>query len=295
VTPSDRKRTARQLVILTGLSGSGKRSVLNTFEDLGFYCVDNLPVSLIPTFSELYEGGRGEVERAALLVDAREGAQIAQLPGIYRQLSSERAATLVFIEASDAVLQRRFSETRRPHPLGKGGSIADGIREERRRMAPIRRLADVIIDTSKFSVHELRQLITERFQGSGRRPLLVSVVSFGFRYGIPADADLVFDVRFLPNPHFVPRLRPFSGKDPRVARYIRSFPQTGEFLRRIESLLGYLIPHYIREGKSYLTIALGCTGGRHRSVALAEVIRRSLQRKGYSAKVVHRDLDKTAS
>jgi UPF0042 nucleotide-binding protein len=282
-------------VILTGLSGSGKRSVLNTFEDLGFYCVDNLPVSLIPTFSELYEGGRGEVERAALLVDAREGAHIAQLPGIYRELSSERAATLVFIEASDAVLQRRFSETRRPHPLGKGGSIADGIREERRRMAPIRRLADVIIDTSKFSVHELRQLITERFQGQGRRPLLVSVVSFGFRYGIPADADLVFDVRFLPNPHFVPRLRPFSGKDPRVARYIRSFPQTGEFLRRIESLLGYLIPHYIREGKSYLTVALGCTGGRHRSVALAEVIRRALKRKGYSAKVVHRDLEKTTS
>jgi len=282
-------------VILTGLSGSGKRSVLNTFEDLGFYCVDNLPVSLIPTFSELYEGGRGEVERAALLVDAREGAHIAQLPGIYRELSSERAATLVFIEASDAVLQRRFSETRRPHPLGKGGPIADGIREERRRMAPIRRLADVIIDTSKFSVHELRQLITERFQGQGRRPLLVSVVSFGFRYGIPADADLVFDVRFLPNPHFVPRLRPFSGKDPRVARYIRSFPQTGEFLRRIESLLGYLIPHYIREGKSYLTVALGCTGGRHRSVALAEVIRRALKRKGYSAKVVHRDLEKTTS
>ena len=295
MTPSARKRSTHQLVILTGLSGSGKRSVLNTFEDLGFYCVDNLPVALIPTFSELYEGGRGEVERAALLVDAREGAQIAQLPGIYRELTSERAATLVFIEASDAVLQRRFSETRRPHPLGKGGSIADGIREERRRMAPIRRLADVIIDTSKFSVHELRQLITERFQGSGRRPLLVSVVSFGFRYGIPADADLVFDVRFLPSPHFVPRLRPFSGRDPRVARYIRSFPQTGEFLRRIESLLGYLIPHYIREGKSYLTVALGCTGGRHRSVALAEVIRRSLQRKGYSAKVVHRDLEKTAS
>lgn len=295
MTPTARKRSAHQLVILTGLSGSGKRSVLNTFEDLGFYCVDNLPVSLIPTFSELYEGGRGEVERAALLVDAREGAHIAQLPGIYRELSSERAATLVFIEASDAVLQRRFSETRRPHPLGKGGSIADGIREERRRMAPIRRLADVIIDTSKFSVHELRQLITERFQGQGRRPLLVSVVSFGFRYGIPADADLVFDVRFLPNPHFVPRLRPFSGKDPRVARYIRSFPQTGEFLRRIESLLGYLIPHYIREGKSYLTVALGCTGGRHRSVALAEVIRRALKRKGYSAKVVHRDLEKTTS
>ena len=295
MTPSDRKRSARQLVILTGLSGSGKRSVLNTFEDLGFYCVDNLPVALIPTFSELYEGGRGEVERVALLVDAREGTQIDRLPGIYRKLSSERAATLVFIEASDAALQRRFSETRRPHPLGEGRSLAEGIREEKKRMAPIRRLADVIIDTTKFNVHELRQLIIERFQSPGRRPLLVSVVSFGFRYGIPADADLVFDVRFLPNPHFVPRLRPFSGKDPRVARYIRSFPQTGEFLRRIESLLGYLIPHYIREGKSYLTVALGCTGGRHRSVTLAEAIRRALQRKGYAAKVVHRDLDKSTS
>ena len=162
-------------------------------------------------------------------------------------------------------------------------------------MAPIRRLADVVIDTTKFNVHELRQFIIDRFQNPGRRPLLVSVVSFGFRYGIPADADLVFDVRFLPNPHFIPRLRPFSGKDQRVVRYIRSFPQTGEFLRRIESLLLYLIPHYIREGKSYLTIALGCTGGRHRSVALAEVIRRDLKRKNYSAKVVHRDIAKLVS
>jgi UPF0042 nucleotide-binding protein len=162
-------------------------------------------------------------------------------------------------------------------------------------MAPIRRLADVIIDTTKFNVHELRQFIIDRFQNPGRNPLMISVVSFGFRYGVPADADLVFDVRFLPNPHFVQRLRPFSGKDARVARYIRSFPQTGQFLRRIERLLAYLIPHYIREGKSYLTVALGCTGGRHRSVALSEVIRQSLQKRGYSTKVVHRDLDKTTS
>jgi len=295
VARRDRKRNTRQLVILTGLSGSGKGSVLNTFEDLGYYCVDNLPISLISTFSELYEGGRGEVERAALLVDAREGAQIDLLPGIYKKLAGERAATLVFIEASDAALLRRFSETRRPHPLGQGVPVAEGIRQERRRMAPIRRMADVIIDTTKFTVHDLRQVVIDRFQNQSRRPLLVSVVSFGFRYGIPADADLVFDVRFLPNPHFVPRLRPFSGKDQRVARYIRSFPQTGEFLRRIESLLAYLIPHYIREGKSYLTIALGCTGGRHRSVALAETIRRALQKKGYTAKVVHRDLDKSVS
>jgi RNase adapter protein RapZ len=288
------KRNARQLVILTGLSGSGKGTVLNTFEDLGFYCVDNLPVALIPTFTELYDEG-DEIERAALLVDAREGEQVEKLPGILRKLSSDHAATLVFVEASDEALKRRFSETRRPHPLAQGKSVAEGIREERRRMAPIRRLADVVIDTTKFNVHELHQFIVDRFQNPGSRPLLVSVVSFGFRYGIPTDADLVFDVRFLPNPHFVPRLRPFSGKDKRVARYIKSFPQTNEFLRRIESLLGYLIPHYIREGKSYLTVALGCTGGRHRSVALAEVIRQSLQRKGYATKVVHRDLEKSAS
>jgi UPF0042 nucleotide-binding protein len=293
-TPRNRTRDANHLVLLTGLSGSGKGSVLNTFEDLGFYCVDNLPVALIPKFSELYVEG-GEIERAALLVDAREGEQIDKLPGIYRRLVNEHPATLVFIEASDEALMRRFSETRRPHPLGRGGSIAEGIREERRRMAPIRRLADVVIDTTKFNVHELRQFIIDRFQNPGRRPLLVSVVSFGYRYGIPPDADLVFDVRFLPNPHFVPRLRPFSGKDPRVARYIRSFTQTGEFLRRIESLLLYLIPHYIQEGKSYLTVALGCTGGRHRSVALAEIIKRAVKKKGYSAKVVHRDLDKTVS
>ena len=292
-TRRNRTRDAHHLVLLTGLSGSGKGSVLNTFEDLGFYCVDNLPVALIPKFSELYVEG-GEIERAALLVDAREGEQIDKLPGIYRQLVNEHPATLVFIEASDEALMRRFSETRRPHPLGRGESIAEGIREERRRMAPIRRLADVVIDTTKFNVHELRQSIIDRFQNPGRRPLLVSVVSFGYRYGIPPDADLVFDVRFLPNPHFVPRLRPFSGKDPRVARYIRSFTQTGEFLRRIESLLLYLIPHYIQEGKSYLTVALGCTGGRHRSVALAEIIKRAIKKKGYSAKVVHRDLDKNA-
>ena len=290
-----RKRHSRQLVILTGLSGSGKGSVLNTFEDLGFYCVDNLPVALIPVFSELYDEGRGEIERAALLVDAREGEQIEKLPIFYRALAKDHPATLVFIEASDEALLRRFSETRRPHPLGHGLSVAEGIREERRRMAPIRRLADVIIDTTKFNVHELRQFIIDRFQKPGRRPMLVSLVSFGFRHGIPSEADLVFDVRFLPNPHFIPQLRAFSGKDRPVERYIRSFPQTKQFLHRIESLLRYLIPHYINEGKSYLTVALGCTGGRHRSVALAEVIRRDLHRRGYATKVVHRDLEKSAA
>jgi len=289
-----RQRThgSGHLVILTGLSGSGKSTVLKTFEDLGFYCVDNMPVELIPTFSELRVHGSGEIERAALLVDAREGEQLERLPAIYRKLRREQLAELVFIEASDEALLRRFSETRRPHPLGHDRPVREGLRRERELMAPIRKLADVVLDTTKFNVHELRQFITQRFKSPDRRPLLVALVSFGYRFGIPADSDLVFDVRFLPNPHFVPRLRRYSGRHPRVARYLRSFPQTGEFLRRIEGLLAYLIPHYIREGKSYLTIAFGCTGGRHRSVMLAESVRRALGRRGYAAKVVHRDVEK---
>lgn len=283
----------RQLVILTGLSGSGKGSVLKAFEDLGFYCVDNLPVDLIPSFTELYVQGGGEFERAAVLVDAREGEHLSRLPAIYRALRRHVSATLVFIEAGDEVLMHRFSETRRPHPMGHNLSIREGIRRERKLMAPIRKLAEVVIDTTKFNVHELRQFITERFQHPGRRPLLVAVVSFGYRFGIPTDADLVFDVRFLPNPHFVKNLRPQTGKDPKVARYIRSFPQTREFLRRVESLLAYLIPHYIAEGKSYLTIAFGCTGGRHRSVTMAEVVKGALSRHGYAAKIVHRDMERS--
>ena len=288
-----RSRDSRQLVIVTGLSGSGKGSVLNTLEDAGYYCVDNLPVAFIPTFSELYMQGAGEIERAALGVDAREGGQIDRLPEIFKKLRADHAAILVFVEASDAALMRRFSETRRPHPIGRHLPIREGIREERRRMEPIRRLADFIIDTTKFNVHELQQFVTQKFQNPDRKPLVVSLVSFGYRYGIPTDADLVFDVRFLPNPHFVPKLRRFSGKDPKVARYIRGFSQTRVFLKKIEALLVYLLPHYIAEGKSYLTIAFGCTGGRHRSVMMAEVIRKALARRGYNVKVVHRDIDKS--
>jgi UPF0042 nucleotide-binding protein len=291
-----KRQTSRehgQLVILTGLSGSGQSTALKTFEDLGYYCVDNLPVELIPTFSEMVFGGDSEISRAALVVDAREGGQLKKLPETIRQLRREgKAAELVFIEASDEILLRRYSETRRPHPSGHDRSPREGVRSERKLMAPIRKIADVVMDTSKFNVHELREFIKKRFQSQGKRPLLLSLVSFGFRYGVPPDADLVFDVRFLPNPHFVARLRPFSGKDKRVARYIDSFPQTRQFLRRIESLLAYLIPHYIREGKSYLTIAIGCTGGRHRSVTLSEELSRALARRGFHVKVHHRDLDR---
>lgn len=288
-------------MVLTGLSGSGKSTILKAFEDLGFYCVDNLPVDLIPTFSELHRSNHTEIERAALLVDAREGAQIEELPRILRQLRREAPATLVFVEASELALVRRFSETRRPHPLARDLPIREALKRERELMAPIRKIADIVIDTTKFNVHELRHFINKRFFSVGRSAqappaarasLMVGVVSFGYRYGVPADADLVFDVRFLPNPHFVPRLRKFSGLDKRVARYINSFPETSQFLRRIESLLKYLLPLYIREGKSYLTIAFGCTGGRHRSVTLAAAVRASLDKRGYTVKAVHRDIDK---
>ncbi len=286
------RHDARQLVILTGLSGSGKSTVLRAFEDMGFYCVDNLPVELIPIFAELHGVGEGDFARAALLVDAREGVQLERLPPLLRHLKKDHPITLVFIEANEDALLRRYSETRRPHPLGKNYSVRESLRHERALMEPIRKLADVVIDSTQFNVHELRHFVTRRFKNPDTRPMLVSVVSFGFRYGVPSDADLVFDVRFLPNPHFVPRLRPYTGKDRKVRQYIRSFPQTGGFLRRIESLLAYLIPHYIREGKSYLTIAFGCTGGKHRSVMLAESVKQALEKRGYSTKVVHRDIEK---
>lgn len=286
------RRDARQLVILTGLSGSGKSTVLKAFEDMGFYCVDNLPVELMPIFAELHAAGEGDFSRAALLVDAREGPQLQKLPALLKHLRKDHPITLVYIDASDDALLRRYSETRRPHPLGKEQSVRESLRHERAMMEPIHKIADVVIDSTHFNVHELRQFITERFKNPDKRPMLVSVVSFGYKFGVPSDSDLVFDVRFLPNPHFVPALRRYTGKDPKVRKYIQSFPQTGEFLRRIEGLLTYLIPHYIQEGKSYLTISIGCTGGKHRSVMLAEQLKKSLEKRGFSAKVTHRDMEK---
>jgi RNase adapter protein RapZ len=286
------KKAGRQLVILTGISGSGKSTVLRAFEDMGYYCVDNLPVELIPIFAELHAAGEGDFARAALLVDAREGLQLAKFPALLRHLQQEHPIILVFIEAQEDALLRRYSETRRPHPLGKDYSVRESLHHEKVLMEPIRKLADVVIDTSQFNVHELRHFVNQRFKTESKRPLLVSLVSFGYKYGVPTDADLMFDVRFLPNPHFVPKLRPFTGKDPKVRRYIESFPQTGEFLRRMTGLLTYLIPHYIEEGKSYLTIAFGCTGGKHRSVMMAEWLKKALEKKGFDTRVMHRDIDK---
>jgi RNase adapter protein RapZ len=281
-----------ELVVITGMSGSGKASVLKAFEDLGYYCVDNLPVELIPRFAELV-GQSGEIQRTAIVVDVREGTQLEKLPAILKSVKRMLPTKVIFLEATDPVLIRRFSETRRPHPLGTEATVKSSLTTERGHLRPIRALSDLVIDTSKFNVHELRAHITERFQREQTdKNILVSCVSFGFKHGVPEEADLMFDVRFLPNPHFVPEFRPLTGRHPKVAKYIRSFPQTQEFIQRISDLLVYLLPHYIREGKSYLTISFGCTGGQHRSVMIAEDVAKRLRKAEYRVKVVHRDSPK---
>ncbi|MFB3126330.1 MAG: RNase adapter RapZ [Candidatus Acidiferrales bacterium] len=297
-TSRPKRRRARQtapLVIVTGLSGSGKGSVLKALEDLGYYCVDNLPIDLIPTFADLYLKTSGEVQRAALVVDIREGEALEKLPRVYENLRRTAPATLVFVEASDDALLRRFSETRRPHPLGVDLPLREGIRRERKLLKRIRARAEIVIDTTRFNPHELRRFVEERLvETDQNRALMISLLSFGYRYGVPPDADLVFDVRFLPNPNFVPAYKSLTGKDRRVARYVFAFPQAKEFMNRIVKLLLYLLPHYIREGKSYLTIGFGCTGGRHRSVAIAQAVREKLAGSKYEVKISHRDLGRGA-
>ncbi len=286
-----------ELVIVTGMSGSGKGSVLRVLEDLGYYCVDNMPVDLIPTFADLCRTG-GQIARAALVVDIREGQALERFPALFRALRQRMSTLLIFLHARDEVLLRRFSETRRPHPLAHSQGLArkgelplrEGIAAERRALGPIRKLADLSVDTSQFNVHELRNIINNHFrEAAEQRSMLISCMSFGYRHGLPADSDLVFDVRFLPNPNYIPKFHDLTGRHPEVAKYIRSFPQTQEFIARITELLAYLIPHYVREGKSYLTIAIGCTGGRHRSVMMAETIGKKLAARGLNTKVIHRD------
>jgi UPF0042 nucleotide-binding protein len=287
--PDESKRS--QLVVITGLSGSGKGTVLKALEDLGYYAVDNLPVDFIAKFAELQQDTR--LRSAAIVIDIREGESLKRFPALYRKLKRQTPVTLVFLEADDSSIVRRFSETRRPHPLGTDRTVARSVTEERLALAPIRSLADHIINTSKFNVHELRELIGEKFAG-GRDEghIAIYITSFGFRHGVPPDSDLVFDVRFLPNPNYIPEFKHLTGRHPSVAQYIRSFPQTLEFIERISQLLVYLLPHYIREGKSYLTIAFGCTGGHHRSVMIATEIRKRLARAGYRVKEAHRDIGK---
>src|SRR5580704_10725277 len=281
-----------ELVIITGLSGSGKGSVLKALEDLGFYSVDNMPVDLIPKFAELI-CDNPSIHAAALVVDIREGEGLKRFPAVFASIRQSVNAKLVFLEAEDQAIVRRFSETRRPHPLGAGRSVSKSVRSERALLAPIRAMADLIIDSSKFTVHQLREFIGERFRGHRDQSNIgIYVTSFGYRNGVPPDSDLVFDVRFLPNPNYIPEFKNLTGQNPSVARYIRSFPQTVEFIQRISDLLIYLLPHYIHEGKSYLTIAFGCTGGQHRSVMIAEDVGKHLRSAGYRVKIAHRDIPK---
>jgi UPF0042 nucleotide-binding protein len=288
----------RELVILTGMSGSGKLSALKAFEDLGFYSVDNLPLELIPRFADLVAKS-AEITHAALVVDVREGSRLDRFPAILSKVRKVLPTRVVFLEASEEAIVHRFSETRRPHPLGRnpkgrsGDTVIASIRAERKRLDPVRNVADILLDTTRFNVHELRAHINAQFSrtgGKADRNLTISVTSFGFKNGVPSDADLVFDVRFLPNPHFVPEFRKLTGKHPKVAKYVRQFPQTREFLDKATEMLTFLLPHYIHEGKSYLTIGIGCTGGQHRSVMIAEELKKRLGAAGYRAKSSHRDM-----
>ncbi|HUI41685.1 MAG TPA: RNase adapter RapZ [Terriglobia bacterium] len=285
-----------RFVLITGLSGAGKGSALRAFEDLGYYCVDNLPTNLIRTFRDLCFAPNSRITKAAVAVDIRERQAISQLPSLYAKLLKEEPQpSLLFLDASDEAIIRRFEETRRPHPLGSDLPLQDGINRERRLLRRVRQLAHQIIDTTRLNGHELRQMILGRFGGGKTsKTMPISMVSFGFRFGLPPDADLVFDVRFLPNPNYVRELKRKTGRDPEVERFMDAAPATRELIERVSDLLLYLLPHYLREGKSYLTIAVGCTGGRHRSVLVAERLASALSDEGYESKVIHRDIGRAA-
>jgi len=289
-----RTAVTSRFVVLTGLSGSGKSQAIRALEDLGYFCVDNLPVTLLPMLAELTLRAGTEISRAAVVVDVREGKMLKEFPRVYKSLKKRKNLNpaLIFLEAAEPTLVRRFSETRRPHPLAPDRSAIEGIHEEREAMRAIRKLADHVIDTSEMTVHELRHVFTGVAAGSTPgSQLVVTILSFGFKHGIPVDSDLLFDVRFLPNPHFVPALRQYSGRDQEVVRYLDRSSATHEFLDHTLNLLKFLIPQYAHEGKTYLTIGIGCTGGRHRSVAIAEALRKGLTGiPGVRLRVKHRDI-----
>lgn len=279
-----------RLVVISGMSGAGKSSALKCFEDLGYYCVDNLPPTLIPTVLDLCGRSTPRVRHVALAIDARTRDFLEQFVPVWSEVRQrDPAARLLFFDAEDGILVQRFSETRRPHPLAPRGTVEQGIQAEREILGPVRTLADHVVETSTFNVRELRDFLLDRFR-RGPRKLNIAVTSFGFSQGVPDNADLVLDVRFLPNPHYDADLRPLCGLDKPVRTFVESRTDTQQFLAHVESLLQFLLPRYAQEGKSYLTIAIGCTGGRHRSVAIAEMIAESLRRQGYPLSVVHSHL-----
>ena len=283
------------LVIISGLSGSGKSHALKAFEDAGYFCIDNLPPALLPTFVELCNQQHGEIANVALGVDIRERVFFSDLVGILEHVKGlGHSVHLLFLEAREEVLVRRFSESRRPHPLLPHLPVLEGVRYEKERVAELRRRADRIIDTSDLTVHELRDLLTKQFQrDSGDRKLTISLLTFGYKFGVPYDIDLMFDVRFLKNPYFVPDLKPLPGDDPRVRTFVLTDPDAIALIGQLEGLLKFLIPLFEREQRSYLTIAIGCTGGRHRSVAVAGRLQESLSAMGYDVALNHRDIQKS--
>ncbi len=285
------RRAAPRILVITGLSGSGKTHVARALEDIGWFCVDNLPTALIKHFADLILDS-DELRRSALVVDMREREFLKQFPLVFRQIKAKGiTVNLMFLESEEKVLQRRFSETRRPHPLAINQPAIEGIREEKEALRPIRKMADLILDTSDYTVHQLREYIREHYDvRTEAAPLVLSVMSFGYKYGVPSEADLVFDVRFLPNPNFVPTLKPLTGNNAPVVRYMKRQKETDRFLRKLDDFLAYVVPQYIKEGKSYLTVGIGCTGGRHRSVMITNAISERLTGKGYTVKVRHRDL-----
>lgn len=291
--PGSRAQQAR-FVVLTGLSGAGKSQAIRALEDLGYFCVDNLPIKLVPMLATLAGRAGSELEKVAIVVDVREGSFVAEFPAMWRRLRRIKglSPTLIFLEATDAALVRRFSETRRPHPLAHDRPVREGILEERTSLARIRALADQVVDTSSLTVHELRERFMTVSRGARRaRRLQVTFLSFGFKHGVPLEADLVFDVRYLPNPHFEPRLRELTGRDAPVIDYMRKYPVSGETVERLTALLEFLVPNYADEGKSYLTVAVGCTGGQHRSVYVAEALKSALApARGVRLHVRHRDI-----
>jgi RNase adapter protein RapZ len=290
---SDRRRKARQpqILIITGLSGSGKTHVARALEDVGWFCVDNLPSALIPTFADLVSS-QSELQRSALVVDIREPEFLKEFPRVVRELRERGVAlSLLFLEAAERTLARRYSETRRPHPLAVNQPVLEGIREERELLKPIRKVADLVLDTSDYTVHQLRDYVREHYDVRHQAPpIVLSVMSFGYKYGVPAEADLVFDCRFLPNPNFVPTLKRLTGSQAPVIRFMKRQKDTESFLRHLRSFLSYVLPRYVKEGKTYLTVAFGCTGGRHRSVMIANAIGQWLGGKRFPVKVRHRDV-----
>jgi RNase adapter protein RapZ len=293
---SNGDQSRRPFIILTGLSGSGKSQAVRALEDLGYFCVDNLPTTLIPTLAKLSLRGGGDIDKVAIVVDVREKNLLSSFPQIFARLRKmpRLNPVLIFLEASHETLVRRFSETRRPHPLAHDRSVTEGIRDERAQMNPIRRMADEIIDTSDMTVHELRQFFMSLSRERGRAKLVLTVVSFGYKHGVPVDADLVFDVRCLPNPHFVPGLRRRTGRDRAVAAFMERDASTVEFMDRLSEYVRYVVPFYVAEGKSYLTVAIGCTGGRHRSVMIAERLKRDLAEvASVRVRVRHRDVGRS--